>query len=145
MRVLIDTNALIYLLDKRTPQGIQDRLKGLLEDVSKARGRIIIPTPAITEYLSKAGAAGPALLEVFLQSRAVQVAPFDHVAAVECAAMNADALARGHKRAPLSRDTAWQKVKTDRQIVAIAKARADRIISDDQDILGLAAAASIPA
>ena len=51
MRVLLDTNALIYLLDKRASQHIQDRLKGMLEDVEKSKGQVIIPAPVIAEYL----------------------------------------------------------------------------------------------
>ena len=143
MRVLLDTNVLIHLLDKRAPKDIQDRLKGLLEDVENARGRVIIPALVVAEYLIKAEAAGKALLDALLRSRFVEIAPFDHVAAVECAAMQEAASATGNKRAPLGRDIAWQKVKVDRQIVAIAKVRADRIVADDKEIHELAAAASI--
>ena len=121
MRVLVDTNALIYLLDKRSPRNIQDRLKGLIEDIDKTRGQLIIPTLVVTEYLVGAGSAGKALLDALMSSRFVLVAPFDHVAAEECAAMQAIANATGNKRHPLGRNTAWQKVKVDRQIVASSR------------------------
>lgn len=144
MRVLVDTNALIYLLDKRSPRNIQDRLKGLIEDIDKTRGQLIIPTLVVTEYLVGAGSAGKALLDALMSSRFVLVAPFDHVAAEECAAMQAIANATGNKRHPLGRNTAWQKVKVDRQIVAIAKVRNASVIADDEDVCKLAKDLGIP-
>lgn len=144
MRVLLDTNALIYLLDKRAPQHIQDRLKGLLQDVEKSKGQLVIPAPVIAEYLVNAEAGGAELLTRLLQSRFVSIAPFDHVAAEECAAMQRIANATGNKRHPLPKDATWQKVKVDRQIVAIAKVRATRIVADDGDIHALANAESFP-
>ncbi|WP_427999953.1 type II toxin-antitoxin system VapC family toxin [Acidovorax sp.] len=144
MRVLLDTNALIHLLDQRAPQSIQDRLKGLLQDIEKSRGQVVIPAPVVAEYLVNAGTAGKALLSALLQSKYVTIAPFDHLAAEECAAMHVAAKTRGHKRHPLPKDADWQKVKVDRQIVAIAKVRATRIVADDKDIHALAAAESFP-
>ncbi len=144
MRVLLDTNALIYLLDKRASQHIQDRLKGLLEDVDRSKGQVIIPAPVVAEYLVNFESGGRALLTALLQSRFVTVAPFDHLAAEECAAMQRTASATGNKRHPLPKDAVWQKVKVDRQIVAIAKVRATRIVADDSDIHALAVAENFP-
>ena len=135
MRVLLDTNGLIYLLDRRAPQHIQDRLKGLLQEVEKARGQVVIPTLVVSEYLVNAGQAGKALLASLLSSRYVLVAPFDHLAAEECAVMQAAANTTGNKRHPLGRDVAWQKVKVDRQIVAIAQTRSASIVADESDVL----------
>lgn len=144
MRVLLDTNAVIYLLDKRSPQHIQDRLKGLLKEVEKARGQLAIPSLVIAEYLVNAGPAGKELLAALLNSRFVLVAPFDHVAAEECAEMHMAAEGAGNKRHPLERGTAWQKVKVDRQIVAIAKVRGASIVTDDGDIHAIAGAWGVP-
>lgn len=144
MRVLFDTNALIQLLDPRTKPAIRDKLKGLLQEIEKSRGQVIIPTPVIAEYLVNAGSAGKTLLSTLLQSRNVTIAPFDHLAAEASAAMHVAARAQGHKRHPLPQDADWQKVKVDRQIVAIAKARATQIVADDRDIHALASAESIP-
>ena len=138
MRVLLDTNALIYLLDRRAPQHIQDRLKGLLQEVDKARGQVIIPTLVVSEYLVLAGTAGKALLDSLLTNRYVFVAPFDHMAAEECAAMQVAANLTGNKRHPLGREVVWQKVKVDRQIAAIAKVRGASIVADDNDIHAIA-------
>lgn len=143
MTDLLDSNALIYLLDPRTPPRLKDRLEGLLQEVEKARGQVIIPTSVVTEYLSGAGPAGLPIFERLSASRAVQIAAFDYIASIECAAMQAFANDAGDKRYPLGREALWQKVKIDRQIVAIAKTRAARIVSDDDDIYKLAKAASI--
>lgn len=144
MRVLLDTNALIHLIDKRAVADIRDRLIGLLDDVQSAKGEVIICAQVVAEYLSHAGAAGAPILDVFLKTRSIRVTPFDHMAAVECALMQATASATGNKRSPLAPDAIWQKVKVDRQIVAIAKARGARIISDDKDIHGLSAGVRVP-
>jgi hypothetical protein len=61
------------------------------------------------------------------------------MAAVELAAMELMATAKGAKRKPASPDTPWQKVKFDRQIVAISKLHgAHTIYSDDRDIRSIA-------
>lgn len=136
MKVLIDTNALIKLLDPRIAPEVSARLKGLLEDIDSTNGQLIIPVQVVGEYTSGADQAGQELLAKLLSNRRIKVASFDHVAAVECAMMDKTAIASGgHKRAPLTRDVSWQKVKVDRQIVAIARvAKVDRIISTDGDI-----------
>ena len=144
MRVALDTNALFYLLDNRTPRELQDRLNGLLEEIGRAKGKVVIPTPVLSEYLVNAGQARTALLDAFVKDRYVEVAPFDHVAAEECAALHRTAFATGDKRYPLRRATAWQKVKVDRQIVAIAKVRGTRIVADDDDVRAIATAANFP-
>lgn len=146
MKVLIDTNALIKLLDPRIPVDISARLKGLLEDIDRANGQLIIPVQVVGEYTSGADQAGQEVLAKLLSNRRIKVANFDHVAAVECAMMDKVAFSSGgHKRAPLTRDISWQKVKVDRQIVAIARVlKADRIISTDGDIPKIAKAVGMP-
>lgn len=142
MRVLIDTNALIKLLDPRVSVGVSARLKGLLEDIDRTNGQLIIPVQVVGEYISGADQAGQEVLAKLLGNRRIKVANFDHVAAIECAMMDKSAMASGgHKRAPLTRDVSWQKVKVDRQIVAIARVlKVDRIISTDGDIPKIAKA-----
>lgn len=142
--VLVDTNALIFLLDPRTPRLLAARMRGLLEDIDRSQGKLIIPAQVAGEYLSGAADAGPALLARLRRSRRVEVASFDFVAAMECSLMERIARATGDKRAPVGRGVAWQKVKIDRQIVAIARVRgADLIVSDDEDIQKIASALGI--
>lgn len=146
MKVLIDTNALIKLLDPRIAVQVSARLKGLLEDIDQTNGQLIIPVQVVGEYTSGADQAGQELLAKLLGNRRIKVANFDHVAAVECAMMDKTAISSGgHKRAPLTRDISWQKVKVDRQIVAIARVlKVDQIISTDGDILKIAKAVGTP-
>ena len=144
MKVLIDSNALIDLLDPRTPKSRADRMKGLLEDIDKSYGTLVIPVQAVGEYIAGAGPAGQVILERLLKNRRIDVASFDHVSATECALMDRAAHASGNKRAPLGRNALWQKVKVDRQIVAIAKVLGvDLIVSSDGDIPKIAQSINI--
>jgi len=117
-----------------------------LEDIDRANGQLIIPVQVVGEYTSGADKAGQEVLAKLLGNRRIKVANFDHVAAVECAMMDKIAISSGgHKRAPLTRDISWQKVKVDRQIVAIARVlKVDRIISTDGDIPKIAEALGMP-
>lgn len=112
-----------------------ERIEHLLEEIDAAKERIIIPAPALSEFLVLAGNDAPAYLnELALQSN-IYVQPFDQRAAIELAAMELAARGKGHKRHPVALGTAWQKVKFDRQIVAIAKLHKVRTLySDDGDV-----------
>lgn len=139
MKVLIDSNALIDLLDPRIQKSRADRMNGLLEDIDRSNGKLIIPAQVVGEYIAGAGPAGQGILARLLKNRRIEIASFDHIAATECALMDRAASGTGNKRAPLSRDAIWQKVKVDRQIVAIAKVhRVDLIVSSDGDISKIA-------
>lgn len=64
---------------------------------------------------------------------AVEVCAFDRRAAFECAFIERGAHQKGDKKH--GSDSAYQKVKFDRQIVAIAKSRnAGLIVSDDDSL-----------
>ncbi|RYH34532.1 MAG: PIN domain-containing protein [Alcaligenaceae bacterium] len=144
MKVLVESNALIDLLDPRTPKSRSDRMKGLLQDIDKTNGTLVIPAQVVGEYIAGAGPAGQAILAGLLRNRRIEVVSFDHVAATECALMDRAAHATGNKRAPLGREALWQKVKVDRQIVALARVHAvDLIVSSDEDILKIAKAVDI--
>lgn len=77
--------------------------------------------------------AAPAYLEELNRSARFRIATFDTRAAVELAALTREALDAGDKR---DGSTApWQKIKIDRQIIAIARTEgAAKIYSDDDDI-----------
>jgi hypothetical protein len=67
----------------------------------------------------------------------IRTRPFDDRAAVETAIMTREAIAAGDKRA--GSDAPWQKVKVDRQIIAIARVEsATRIYSDDRNLVAFA-------
>ena len=102
--------------------------------------RIVIPTPVLSEFLTF---AQPDYLLQITQSVWFEVVSFDQRAAVEAAL----ALQRAMKSAQgkkLGLASSWQKIKVDRQIVAIGKvAGVTAIYSTDPDVLTLAREAGL--
>lgn len=151
--VVIDTTTLLLLLRPETPipngpDGLpidrpKERIEYLVSQLDKAREKVIIPTPALSEALIRAGVAGSQEMIERLQKYAViRIEPFDLRASIEVAAMSREALANGKKRG--QSNATWEKVKYDRQIVAIAKVNgASTIYSDDQDVKTLGMRAKI--
>jgi hypothetical protein len=121
----------------------KERIEYLVQQLDKSGTKIVIPTPALSEALVRAGVAGSQELVEKLQKFAVfRIEPFDLRAAIEVAAMSRDAVARGNKRG--KSDATWAKVKYDRQIVAIMKVHGvTTIYSDDRDIRTLGGRAKI--
>jgi predicted nucleic acid-binding protein len=142
--VVFDATTLLYLLDPDAkaptdpetgqPVGnVKDRIEYLVAQLEKSREKIIVPTPALSELLVRAGEAGPEYLDILNKSAAFKIVDFDQRAAVEVAAATREAIAAGDKRG--GADSSWAKVKFDRQIIAIAKVEgASTIYSDDGDI-----------
>lgn len=107
--VVIDATMLLLMLRPGTPvpsgpNGLPvDRPKGrieyLVQQLDKAKTKIIVPTPALGEALVRAGAAATQKIVDHLQKFAVfSIEPFDTRAAIEVAAMSREALAKGNKR-----------------------------------------------
>ena len=112
----------------------RDRVEYLLETLKSQDERIIIPAPAFCEFLVLAGDEGPLYLAKIRDMSIFRIAPFDDKAAVELADIEIAIRSRGEKRggAPAAE---WQKVKFDRQIIAVAKSNGARCIySDDPDV-----------
>ena len=143
--VVLDSSILIKLFGQRVTGLEKKKLEYLVRTLEEARERIIIPTPALAEYLARAGEAAAGVLEQLRKRSVFYIAPFDQKAAVESAlALNKD-LTAGDKRGG-SKAITWAKVKFDRQIVAIALANgAAQIYSEDDDIRRLAKKAGIRA
>ena len=120
--VVFDANFLIYFLDPKIKDGVGNnaRIDYLVAAIQKSGERIVVPTPALSELLVKAGDAGPKYLEIVARSKFFRVAEFGERAAVEAAALTRDAIAQGGKRG-VTPEADWAKVKFDRQIVAIAR------------------------
>lgn len=134
--VALDCNALTCLTGPDGDDKI--RLNHLLEEIDKRRGKVIIPTPAIAEYLVKADQAALEFVGALDRRACIKMADFDLAAAFEAAQMDAASLWRGDKKDGSSE--AWQRVKIDRQIVAIAKANgAKLIVSNDKGVCTCAA------
>ena len=153
--VVIDATTLMLLLRPGTPipngpDGIpidrpKERIEFLVYQLDKAGTNIVIPTPALSEALVRAGVAGSQeLIDKLQKFRVFRIEPFDLRASIEVAAMSRDALATGSKRGKADPKATWAKVKFDRQIVAIAKVHAvTTIYSDDGDIRTLGERARI--
>lgn len=142
MIVAVDSSVLLYLIDPDVPApravdgSLPDRCKErvdyLIDQMSKAGDRLLVPTPVLAEVLVRSGSAGPDWLNTLRGRKAVRVAPFDERAAVECAEQT-------RLRAARTRSSPRAKAKFDEQIVAIAIVeRAEMILSDDPDIRSLA-------
>jgi predicted nucleic acid-binding protein len=142
--VAIDSTVLLHLIGPDLAVSVgqngerveqcYERLQHAIDTMSKNNDTIVVPTPVLAEILTKAGPVGNDWLSTLHGKRAIRIAPFDEMAAIECAA-----LARTRKaRSPAS---TRNKAKFDEQIVAIAVAnRAEKILSDDADIRKLAPA-----
>jgi predicted nucleic acid-binding protein len=111
----------------------QDRIEKLVDDLHAANERVVIPTPALSEFLVLAGNDLQQYLAEFTNQPSFRIQPFDLMAAIELAAMEILAKARGGKRLPAPADTPWQKVKYDRQIVAISKVHKVHTIYSNDD------------
>jgi predicted nucleic acid-binding protein len=143
--IVIDTNVLIQLVSGAGSTDDDVRLRALIDTLSTARTYIGVPTPALAEFLVRTDAATEGVLRTMEKSAALRVLPFDKKAAYECAQIDRAMIAVGTKR---GRDNLqpWQKVKIDRQIVAIAKSNgATQIISADSGVISTAVAAGMTA
>lgn len=145
--VVFDANFLIYFLDPRIKGGVgsNPRIDYLVATIQKTGDRIVVPTPALSELLVKAGDAGPKYLDIVARSKFFRVAEFGERAAVEAAALHREAKAGGDKRGTTP-EADWAKVKFDRQIVAIARVVGAKVIyTNDGQLAKHAKAAGIDA
>ena len=118
------------------------RLAYLVDELDATHTRIILPAPALAEFLVVADQQGPAYVAAIGKRTVFCVEPFGTVAAIEAAAATRAALDRGNKRSGAT--GRWQCVKTDRQIVAIAKQHdVTAIYSNDTDMVSIARASGI--
>ena len=136
MLVVFDSSYVLKLVDPlvKDEQSKDNRVEFLVNSLDRARTKIIIPTPALSEVLVGAGNAASEYLDVIVRSSRFKLVSFGTRAAVEAAAAHREAIGAGDKRE--GTEAPWAKVKFDRQIVAIAKVEGARIIySNDADIV----------
>jgi len=130
--VALDANCLVKWAARSKPDDVA-RLDELLKIVAAKDGKIIIPMPCFAEYLVGTDEATAAWIQALERKKAVALAPFDRRAAFECALLDRRALTAGNKKG--GRKEPWQKIKIDRQIIAIARVqRVDELISDDNGL-----------
>lgn len=147
MIILVDSSALALLInpDASPPDDpttslpltqVRDRVELFLSGLN-AHDTIIVPTPVLAEVLVKADEGAPDVLIALRSFARIRIVAFDERAAVETSIMTRDALVAGDKRG--GSDQAWQKVKFDRQIVAIARVHGvATIYADDRGLVGFA-------
>lgn len=135
--VVFDATVLIDLFHPRTHPDRKAKLEHLIVELQRKKTKIVIPTPALSEFLARAGKARDEYHEKLATSAAFKIGAFDSRAAMECALMLDAALSSGDKRANAK---TWAKAKFDWQIVAIAKvANAHTIYSEDGDLARIGA------
>lgn len=115
----------------------RERVDYLIKCLDKGT-KVIIPTPVLAEALVRAGpAASQQYVDKLSKSAAFEIVNFDTLAALEAAEMARQAIAAGSLR--MGATGPRQKIKVDRQIVAIAKVlRCSTIYSNDTDIAAIA-------
>tara|TARA_R110002020_G_scaffold468054_2_gene692043 strand:- start:3293 stop:3823 length:531 start_codon:yes stop_codon:yes gene_type:complete len=156
--VVFDTSILLLLFhpdakppnDPATGMAVEkaaERIKHLVDVLSNAKEKIVIPTPVLSELLVHAGEATNHYLEVLNSQAVFRIASFDQKAAIEAAIAMGEAIGRGGIRVDATDPNATRgKVKFDRQIVAIAKAEgATAVYSDDGDVVKYAQQAGLKA
>lgn len=135
--VVFDATVLIDLFHPRTHSDRKAKLEHLITELQRKKTKIVIPTPALAEFLARAGKARDAYYDRLATAAVFKIGVFDGRAAMECALMLDAALTSGDKRANAK---TWAKAKFDWQIVGIAKvANAHVIYSDDGDLARLGA------
>jgi hypothetical protein len=146
--VVFDASILLFIFDENTPSSVpraKERVEYLIDNLSEAGEKIIIPTPALSECLVHAGPAGPEYLIIIGRQSCFRIASFDERAAVEAAVRTYQARQRGQPKGGAP-EIAKAKIKFDRQIVAVATVEgATAVFSDDSHVVGYAREAGMEA
>jgi hypothetical protein len=148
--VVIDATILMLFLrpDVGVPTGPgnvpidrpRERVEFLVNQLEKARTRIVIPAPVLSEVLVRVPPAEAQNLVEQLGTYSVfRIEPFEARAAIELAIMTRNAIDGGRDPKRRNPQATWAKLKFDRQVIAIAKVlQATTIYSDDGDIRRIA-------
>lgn len=140
--IAVDCNFLVAAQSNKTSDDDAARIKYLFALVEKKKSKLVIPMPALSEYLVGADLAGYEWVNTLSRRSSIILAPFDLAAAQECAQLDRGAYRSGDKRD--GQEGAWQKIKIDRQIAAISKSVGARlIITNDKGVRASATRAFI--
>lgn len=105
------------------------RAEALVEALGKSRQRIVVPTPAAAELLTAIGPTAQQYFDIIVRSRLFEFASFDPRCAIELACLNREIFSVSDPKNP---NEAYQKIKIDRQIIAIFRvAGVENIYTDD--------------
>lgn len=131
--ILVDANFLVAWVNPKTTPDDKARLEYFFARAEAAKSKIIIPMPAVAEYLVGADTAALETFNKLERKTYIAVVPFDRVSAFECALMDRAALGSGDKKDGSTEP--WQKIKIDRQIVATGRAHgATLVVSGDEGV-----------
>lgn len=121
LSILLHPNASVPLdpLTKAPIDRCKDRVQELINRLSKSKTKIIVPWPAIAEFMIFAYPDHQNHLEELRNSAHFELSEFGHMAAIELTELSA----KNKKPVKATREVTWAKLKYDRQIVAIAIAK----------------------
>jgi hypothetical protein len=125
----------------RPIERLADRIDELIDAWQEDGETVIIPTPALAQFLILAHHQASDYLGKISGSSYFKIESFDERAAVELAAIHIGAIAASSKRKQKrgGSEATWAKVNFDRQIVAIAKVNnATTIYTDDGEMIKFA-------
>jgi non-ribosomal peptide synthetase component F len=119
--VVIDATTLLLMLRPGTPipggrDGVpidrpKERIEYLVQQLDKAKTKIIIPTPALGEALVRAGAEASQQIVEYLQRYLVfSIEPFDTRASIEVAAMSREASEKREQERRIRRDMGQSQI-----------------------------------
>jgi predicted nucleic acid-binding protein len=135
VKAAFDNSFLVFLFNRRAGASVEraaERVDGLIESLSNKKAKIIIPTPALTELLM----AGKFSVQVYVEKLktfgSFQIRAYDERAAIELAAQYVSTKKTNKER---EKQAPWNKIKFDRQIVAIAKTQGVSVVYSDDDQL----------
>ena len=110
----------------------QERAQAIVLQIQKERRKIVIPTPALAELLTVIGPDAQQYVNMIGRSRVFDIASFDAKCAAELALLNRDTFASHDRKTKLE---PYQKIKIDRQIIAICRANGvAEIYTDDRGL-----------
>jgi predicted nucleic acid-binding protein len=133
--VAFDNTMLSVLLNPNNRSQVElakERAEGVVISLAKARRKIVLPTPACAELLTAIGPTAQQYINTVSRSRVFEVASFDARCAAELALLNRDTFQLHDAKAKLE---PYQKIKVDRQIIAICKVYGvSEIYTDDEGL-----------
>jgi predicted nucleic acid-binding protein len=135
--IILDTMSLVTLVTVDDKSDDAARFQGLLTRAKEGGVSIGVPAPVFAEFLVKTNDATTEMLLAVERKRGLRILPFDKRVAHECALLDRAAIAGGNKKGASTQS--WQRVKIDRQILAIARANnATLLLTSDTDMTSMA-------
>jgi hypothetical protein len=131
--ILVDANFIVAYISSTTTVDDRARIDNFIARAEKSKSKIVFPMPAIAEFLVRADLAGVDFLNRLEKKTFLVMADFNRTAAFELSQIDRAALNVGDKKDET--EAPWQKIKVDRQIVAIGKSLgATLVISGDSSV-----------